>query len=144
MTVSRAVCLVIECPLGELSFYSVSWLPYNPGQANERYFFTASEQTDFILGEGGLKLQDFPPLSNGSGRSYSHTQLTLFANFFPFFPTKEGAWSQARESLDCMRTGAIFRHFSGQHKVHMEQLYLSRPSRAPYLLHAELKNEDHV
>lgn len=53
MTVSRAVCLVIECPLGELSLHSVSWLPYNPGQTNERYFFTASEQTDFILGEGG-------------------------------------------------------------------------------------------
>ena len=56
----------------------------------------------------------------------------------------QGAWSQARESLDCMRTSAIFQHFSGQHKAHMEQLYLSRTSRAPYLLHAELKNEDHV
>ena len=140
MTVSRAVCLVIECPLGELSLHSVSWLPYNPGQTNERNLFTASEQTDFILGEGGLKLQDFPPLSNG--RSYSHTQLTLFANCFLF--SHQGAWSQARESLDCMRTGAIFQNFSGQHKAHMEQLYLSRTSRAPYLLHAELKNEDHV
>ena len=76
MTVSRAVCLVIECPLGELSLHSVSWLPYNPGQTNERYFFTASEQTDFILGEWGLKLQDFP-------------QLTLFANFFLFSPPRK-------------------------------------------------------
>ena len=87
MTVSRGVCLVIECQLGELPLHSVSWLPYNPGQTNERYFFTASEQTDFILGEGGLKLQDFPPLSNG--RSYSHTQLTLFANFFLFSPPRK-------------------------------------------------------
>lgn len=71
------------------------------------------------------------------------TPNSLCLPIVSFFP-HQGAWSQARESLDCMRTGAIFQHFSGQHKAHMEQLYLSRPSRAPYLLHAELKNEDHV
>lgn len=71
------------------------------------------------------------------------TPSSLCSPIVSFFP-HQGAWSQARESLDCMRTGAIFQNFSGQHKAHMEQLYLSRTSRAPYLLHAELKNEDHV
>ena len=71
------------------------------------------------------------------------TPNSLCLPIVSFFP-HQGAWSQARESLDCMRTSAIFQHFSGQHKAHMEQLYLSRTSRAPYLLHAELKNEDHV
>ena len=70
------------------------------------------------------------------------TPSSLCLPIFSFFP-HQGARPQARESLDC-RTGAIFPHFSGQHKAHMEQLYLSRTSRTPYLLHAELKNEDHV
>ena len=33
-TVSRADCS-LECPLVELPLYSVSWLLYNPSQANE-------------------------------------------------------------------------------------------------------------
>ena len=90
----------------------------------------------------GAEIARFPPPQYLMGQAIT-TPSSLCSPIFSFFPL-QGAWSQARESLDCMRTGAIFQNFSGQHKAHMEQLYLARTSRAPYLLHAELKNEDHV